>query len=474
MCKARLLLLCLCCLVPSLEGTNPGFAGRITKKGLDYARQQGVAALQEALAKITLSEFSGSFRVKVIGNVNYKFYSLNVRQFQLLHSAIEPVPGQGLRVSITNAFAELTGRWEVKKRWFKDDGSFDLKVEGISISVSLKLGSDATGRPTVTTLDCSSHVSDVDIHISGKLDWLYNLFHRSIESALRRAMEGKVCETVRSSVSSQLQPYLCSLPVTAKVDLTSSIDYSLVGPPVATSDYVDVGLKGEFFSTAHRSPAPFPPPTLSLPVDHDRMIYFGISTFFFNTAGRVYYRAESLTFWIVDNMVPKEFKIRLNTTSFEPFIPQIKKLFPNMLMKLRVSPSSAPSLAISPEALSLTPLVDIQAFAILPNASLAPLFLIGASTTISAKVSVNSTSISGKLKLGSLAFSLKHSDIGAFSVQLMASLMNFFAATILIPQMNARLAEGFPLPLLDQLQLADPVFQTHQDFLLFASDVRYG
>ncbi|XP_007443173.1 bactericidal permeability-increasing protein-like [Python bivittatus] len=144
-----------------------------------------------------------------------------------------------------------------------------------------------------------------------------------------------------------------------------------------------------------------------------------------------------------------------------------------MLMKLRVSPSSAPSLTISPETLSLTPLVDIQAFAILPNSSLAPLFLIGVSTTVSAKVAVNSTRIFGTLKLDRLTFSLKHSDIGIFSVQIMESLMNFLAASILIPQMNARLAEGFPLPLLDQLQLSDPVLQTHQDFLLFASDVHY-
>ncbi|XP_007441926.1 lipopolysaccharide-binding protein-like, partial [Python bivittatus] len=322
MSKASLLLLWLCCLVPSPQGINPGFVGRISKKGLDYARQQGVAALQETLATITLPEFSGSFRVKVIGKVNYKFYSLNIRKFELFHSVIESVPGKGLRVSISNAAAELTGRWEVKKRWFKDHGSFDLKVEGISISVDLKLDSDATGRLAVTTLDCSTRISSVDIHISGSLDWLYNLFHNAIESAFRRAMEDKVCEIVRSSVSSRLQPYLQSLPVTASIDRTASIDYSLVGPPVATSDCVDLDLKGEFFSTTHRSPAPFPPPALALPVDHDRMIYFGISTYFFNTAGNVYYRAESLTFWVTDNMVPKEFKIRLNTTSFEPFIPQ--------------------------------------------------------------------------------------------------------------------------------------------------------
>ncbi|XP_015686229.1 lipopolysaccharide-binding protein-like, partial [Protobothrops mucrosquamatus] len=93
---------------------------------------------------------------------------LNIRRFELPNSTIEPMPGQGVRVSIRNALAEMTGRWELKKRWFKDRGSFELKVDGISISVGLQLGNDAAGRPTITTLDCNTHISNVDIDISGK------------------------------------------------------------------------------------------------------------------------------------------------------------------------------------------------------------------------------------------------------------------------------------------------------------------
>ncbi|XP_032074205.1 lipopolysaccharide-binding protein-like [Thamnophis elegans] len=214
--RARLLIFWLCCLVPWSEGINPGFAGRITKKGLDYACQEGVATLQKDLPALTLPEFSGTYRVKVIGNVNYRFYRLNIRRFELFHSTIEPVPGQGLRVSISNALAEMTGHWELKKRWLKDDDSFELKVDGISISVVLKLGSDGTGRPTVTTLDCNTHISNVDIDISGKWEWLYNLFKSKVESAFKTAMESKICEIVRTSVNSKLQSHLQSLPEPAR------------------------------------------------------------------------------------------------------------------------------------------------------------------------------------------------------------------------------------------------------------------
>ncbi|KAL8179865.1 UNVERIFIED_CONTAM: hypothetical protein K2H54_073685, partial [Gekko kuhli] len=245
-----------------------------------------------------------------------------------------------------------------------------------------------------------------------------------------------VCKEVSSSVTSKLQPYLQTLPVTAKIDKVSGIDYSLVGPPVATSDSLDLDLKGEFFSLAHRSAAPFSPPALPFPADHDRMLYFGISSYLFNTAGYVYYQAGALSYDITDDMIPKESKLRLNTSSFGSLVPQIEKSYPGMLMKLVVSPSSPPSLAIAPEGLSLAPTVDLQAFAILPNSSLAPLFVLDVSTTISATAALESNKIIGSLKIGRLELSLKHSDVGPFSVQLVQAVMNYFAANILVPQIN--------------------------------------
>ncbi|KAL8179847.1 UNVERIFIED_CONTAM: hypothetical protein K2H54_073570 [Gekko kuhli] len=146
-----------------------------------------------------------------------------------------------------------------------------------------------------------------------------------------------------------------------------------------------------------------------------------------------------------------------------------------MLMKLVVSPSSPPSLAIAPEGLSLAPTVGVQAFAILPNSSLAPLFVLDVSTTISATAAVESHKVVGSLKIGRLQLSLKHSDVGLFSeawMEEMEEKMNL-AADALRLQMNERLAQGFPLPLPDDLQLSNLVFRLHENFLLVGVDTRY-
>ncbi|KFR04294.1 Bactericidal permeability-increasing protein, partial [Nipponia nippon] len=455
--------------------TNPGFVARITQAGLDYAHQQGIAVLEKELVQLKLPDISGDYRVRHVGKVHYELSSLDLRSFHLPYSRISLVPNVGLQVSISNAFAEVDGNWRVKIYFVRDHGSFDLKVENIYIKINLKLGSDTSGKPTIDTSDCSTRISQVRVHFSGKFGWLYNIFHSVIESRFRKILEGKVCENVVSSVRSEPQPYLQTLPVTARIDAVAGIDYSLVAPPTATAQSLDVDLKGEFFSLAHRSAVPFSPLALSFPPDHDRMVYFGASSYFFNTAGFAYHAAGALVFEITDSMIPKDIEFHLKTSTFSAFIPQLETMYPDMPMKLRLSTSSAPFLNIGPGGVSLKPVVDIQAYAIFPNSSLAPLFLLSlvSSGNVSAVIDMKSSHIVGNLTVGRMKLSLKHSDVGTFQVRMLQSIMNILASSILLPRLNARLDQGFPLPLPDRIQLFNVLVQFHQNFLLLGADVRY-
>ncbi|NXC44521.1 BPI protein, partial [Penelope pileata] len=453
--------------------TNPGFVVRITQAGLDYAHQHGIAVLQKELARLKLPDISGDFPVRHVGKVHYEISSLDLRSFHLPYSRISLVPGVGLQVSISSAFAEVDGNWRVKFYFIRDHGSFNLEVANVYIKIDLKLGSDASGKPTVSTSACSTHISSVHVHFSGKFGWLYNLFYSVVASRFRKILESKVCESVVISVGTDLQRYLQTLPVTARIDARAGIDYSLVAPPAATAQSLDVGLKGEFFSLAHRAAVPFPPPALALPPDHDRMVYFGASSYFFNTAGFAYHAAGALVFEITDAMIPKDVEFHLNTTTFAAFIPQLEEMYPNMLMKLRLSAPSAPFLSIGPGGLSLQPVVDIQAYAILPSASLAPLFLLSLVSNVSATINVKSGHIVGSLSVGRMKLSLKHSDVGTFKVRMLQSIMNTYASSILLPHVNERLGEGFPLPLPDRIQLSNILVRFHQNFLLLGADVHY-
>ncbi|XP_051659141.1 bactericidal permeability-increasing protein-like [Manacus candei] len=453
--------------------TNPGFVVRITQAGLDYAHQHGIAMLEKKLAELTLPDMSGDFRVLRVGKVHYELSRLRLRSFHLPYSRISPVPNVGLQVAISNAFAELDGDWRVKMLFIRDHGSFDLKVENVYIKISLRLGSDTTGKPTISTSDCSTRISKVRVLFSGKFGWLYNLFHSAVESKFKKILESKVCDSVAESVHKELQTYARTLPVTAKIDARTGIDYSFVAPPVATAQSLDTGLKGEFYSLAHRSTVPFSPLPLSLPSDHDRMVYFGASSYFFNTAGFAYHMSGALVFEITDAMIPKDVDFHLNTSTFSAFVPQLEQMYPNMPMKLRLSTPTAPFLNIGPGGISLKPVVDVQAYAILPNSSLAPLFVLSLTGNVSAVIDVRSGHIVGSLNVGRIKLSLKDSVVGTFQVRLLQSIMNIFASDILLPRLNARLDEGFPLPLPDRIRLLNTFVRFHQNFLLLGADVHF-
>ncbi|NXJ16595.1 BPI protein, partial [Odontophorus gujanensis] len=457
--------------------TNPGFVVRITQAGLDYAHQHGIAVLQKELAQLKLPDISGDFRVRHLGKVHYEISSLNLRDFHLPYSRISLVPNVGLQVAISNAFAEVDGNWRVKFHFIRDHGSFNLEVKNVYIKIDLKLGSDTSGKPTVSTSACSTRISSVHVHFSGKFGWLYNLFYSAVESRFRKILEGKVCDSVVSSVSGDLQRYLQTLPVTAKIDAKAGIDYSLVAPPVATAQTLDVDLKGEFFSLAHRGAVPFHPPVLAFPPDHDRMVYFGASSYFFNTAGFAYHAAGALVFEITDSMVRRAGGSVLPWMCHGSFpLPaplQLDKMYPNMLMKLRLSAPSAPFLSIAPDGISLQPTVDIQAYAILPSSSLAPLFLLSLVSNVSATVDVKSGHIVGNLMSGHLVKLFSFPLPPQLQVRMLQSIMNIYASSILLPRVNERLAEGFPLPLPDRIQLSNILVQFHQNFLLLGADVHY-
>ncbi|XP_074262617.1 bactericidal permeability-increasing protein isoform X3 [Saimiri boliviensis] len=439
---------------------NPGVMVRISQKGLDYATQQGTAALQKELERIKIPDYSGSFKIKHLGKGHYSFYSMDIREFQLPSSQIRMVPNVGLKFSISNANIKISGKWRAHKSFLKTSGRFDLSIEGMSISADLNLGSNLTsGKPTVTCSSCSSHISSVHVHISdSKVGWLIQLFHKKIESALRNKLNSQVCQEVTSSVSSKLQPYFQTLPVMTKIDAVAGINYGLVAPPTTTAETLDVQMKGEFYRLNHHNPPPFAPPVMEFPAAHDRMVYLGLSDYFFNTAGLVYQEAGVLKMTLTDDMVAK--------------------MFPNMKIQIHISASAPPQVSVQPTGLSFFPDLDVQAFAVLANSSLASLFLIGMSTHGSLEVGARSDRLVGELKVDRLLLELKHSNIGPFPVELLQDIMNYLVPILVLPRVNVvsiteKLQKGFPLPMPARVQLYNMVLQSHQNFLLFGADVVY-
>lgn len=86
--------------------------------------------------------------------------------------------GVGITLSLSGASIRAEANWSyLKKVWFvkiRDSGSVTASSVA-SISVSVRVGSDANGKPTISATDCSASLPDLSIKIRGSwASFLYN------------------------------------------------------------------------------------------------------------------------------------------------------------------------------------------------------------------------------------------------------------------------------------------------------------
>ncbi|XP_058859420.1 bactericidal permeability-increasing protein-like [Acipenser ruthenus] len=285
-----------------------------------------MAVLQQKLKSIKIPDMSGKEKVSPIGKVQYSLTEMQIESVSLPKSAVGLSPGTGVVLSIGNAYISIKGNWRVKYlRIVKDHGSFDLSVSGLTISAGIGVSRDETGRPTVSSASCSTSIGGVRIKFHGGASWLYNLFSKFIEKALRKALSDK----------------------------------------------------GEFYNIGQHREPPFTAPPFSLPEQASSMLYIGVSEFTLNSAGFVYYSAGVLNTNVTDDMIPKSSPLRLNTQTFGVFIPQIAQSYPNMSVKLIVQATQQPHATMQPSNVTVEVMGSITAYVIKPDSTLAPLFILG-------------------------------------------------------------------------------------------------
>ncbi|XP_073681951.1 bactericidal permeability-increasing protein-like [Garra rufa] len=460
-------------LVSVATDTNAGVKVRLTQKGLEYGRQIGIASIQQKLRTIKVPDISGTEKVSPIGKVKYSFTGMQIVNLGLPQSALELVPDTGVMLSIGNAYINLRGNWRVKYlRIIKDSGSFDLAVSELSISTTIAVMSDDTGRPTVKMTNCAATVGSVNVKFHGGASWLYNLFRSFVNKALRNALQKQICPLVGDAIA-DLNPHLKTLNVLAKVDQYAEIEYSMVGSPVISSTFIDLGLKGEFYNIGQHKEPPFQPKPFSLPAQDTNMLYFGLSAFSINSASFVYQTAGALHLNITDDMIPSGSPFHLNTRTFGLLIPQIEKMYPGLMIKLFVETVKEPLITFEPNNMTVEASSTVTAYAIQPNSTLSPLFVLNLKGSVSTQIYVTELKLAGNVTLNKIDMSLTKSYVGPFQVTSLDSIFTMVLKVAIIPKVNARLQEGFPLPAIGKMQLVNSQLQVLKDYLLIGTDVKF-
>uniref|UniRef100_A0A8C1J178 Bactericidal permeability-increasing protein n=1 Tax=Cyprinus carpio TaxID=7962 RepID=A0A8C1J178_CYPCA len=464
-------------LVSVATGTNAGVKVRLTQKGLEYGRQIGIASIQQKLRTIKVPDISGTETVDPIGKVQYSFTGMQIVNLGLPKSALGLVPDTGVMLSIGNGYINLHGNWRVKYlRIIKDSGSFDLAVSELTISTTIAVTNDDTGHPTVSMTNCAATVGSVNVKFHGGASWLYNLFSSFINKALCNALQKQVrnlgCDC---PLYHPLDVFTFNLSAVSDLpfDQYAEIEYSMVGSPVISNTSIDLGLKGEFYNIGQHKEPPFSPTPFSFLSQDTDIIYIGVSAFTINSAGFVYNRAGALRLYITDDMIPSGSPIRLNTKTFGTFIPQIEKMYPGLMMKLLVETVKEPLITFEPNNVTVQASSTVTAYAIQPNSTLSPLFVLNLEGSVSTHIYVTELKLAGNMTLNKIDISLAKSYVGPFQVTSLDNIFTIVLKVAVIPKVNAHLQEGYPLPAIGKMQLVNSRLQVLKDYLLIGTDVQF-
>ncbi|XP_077371260.1 bactericidal permeability-increasing protein isoform X1 [Festucalex cinctus] len=452
-------------------GENPAIQVTLTNKGLQYGRHAAAGWIQEKLEQVTLPDISGQIHFGFLFHIIYTLSGITIRKCDFPEPSVEFYQGfSGLKTSITGLNIALTGGWEAHCGFMHGGGALDMALFGVDLVSIVQLGRDDGGHLSITSVNCNCQMGDIDIRFYGNRSWLLRLVEDHFKNHIRGQLEAMICPAV-DEVIANLESHLKDLKVNFQVNQDLTLDLPLIGLPVVNASSLHLGLKGEFYSVKSPKEPPFVALPFTIPEQPSYMLSVGLSDFTVNSASFSYFSADLLQVFINDSMIPPGSPVRLNTTSLGPFIPQLPKKFPDLLMALQIYARNIPVFSFHSGAVMLNSSGVIKAFAIQPNNTLTPLFKLYVDSGYSGKVWIADGRLKGSVAMDNFTLSLAATEIGPFKTDALENMLRMQIEVAVLTQLNEKLATGFALPRTMHAQLVKPVLTVEEGFVAFSSDV---
>ncbi|XP_060930546.1 bactericidal permeability-increasing protein [Limanda limanda] len=448
------------------SGENPAIQVLLTNKGLQYGNHAGTDWIQGILESVTLPDFSGYVTYFPLVKMGFTLTGTQIKKCDLPEPSTEFYPDStGFKTSLSGLSVALSGQWSNSFLGMHDSGTFDMAVFGVDVTSVVKLGKDACGHLSVTSVSCDARVGRVDVNLRGGTRRTFPRFVKKFRSSITPQIESRICPYVKEFIGN-LEQHLQAMNVSFDVDQALTLDLALTSLPVVSVSSLSLGLKGEFYN---KNPPPFEAPSFTVPEQQGYMLSMGLSDFTMNSALYGYYSAGVYRTLINDSVIPKCFPLHLNTSLMGPYIPQLPKMFPGLLMNLRVYATEAPVSSFQPDAVKLGFHGAIEAFAIQPNATETPLFQLSVVSNFSSKVWIAGETVKGSASMDNFTLTLVGSKVGPFKTDALEKVARK-GVEMVLAKVNETLGKGILLPRLVYARLVDSVLKVHEGFVVLFSD----
>jgi len=260
-----------------------------------------------------------------------------------------------------------------------------------------------------------------------------------------------------------------------KIGRDITINYQLVGNPVFTGNWMEFPLLGEIYSQV--SPQECPAnicPKYGLPdIINGEEVQTVVSDFVANSAGFSFFREGKLVLVLRDQDVPKWSPIRLNTSSFEFFLPQLYNKFPNMAMQIKLY-STVPPLTVFQTSGALVKAIGNLEVYVVQGAALIPAFTLTGWISAAGVATVEGNLLYGSLSFVQGNFTFQSSNFGPFHVEPLDQLLKLLFSNGILPAVNTLLKRGFHLPTVKGLTFINPTVGFGNHYLWVTTNAQYS
>ncbi|KAM4622393.1 phospholipid transfer protein [Discoglossus pictus] len=463
-----LLLLVLPIVASASTLVNPGCRIRVTSKGLQFIKQEGLRFVEEELENITIPDLTGNE-----GKFTYSINNVRVTQLHLALSELWFQPHRQLVLDINNASIGLTFQRKLLYWLFYDVGVINASAEGVHIKTELELARDARGRLKISNMTCEATINKMQAGFSGTLKRVYEFLATFITSGMRFLLNQQICPALRHAALVLLNSLLDTVPVRNEVDDYIGIDYSLLSDPDVTQDSLDMDFKGMFFSLSAPN-ATFPNTAAALNIhQQERMVYIALSEYFFDSAMYAYFKSDVLSIEIEDDKMPKDLEVLLRTSYFG----SIMLLDPDVAespMKLELRVSTPPRFTIKPSGTSVTvnSILDIY----LNPADKPPVQLSSMTMEcrLNARVSLKKKSLQVHLDLRRFRIYSNKSALESLALIPLQGPLKTLLQLAVMPILNERTKRGVSIPLPEGLDFTRETTSHHMGFILIGGDLNFS
>eukprot|EP00271_Cylindrocystis_brebissonii_P006499 TRINITY_DN19274_c0_g4_i1.p1 TRINITY_DN19274_c0_g4~~TRINITY_DN19274_c0_g4_i1.p1 ORF type:complete len:777 (-),score=129.33 TRINITY_DN19274_c0_g4_i1:502-2832(-) len=453
-----------------------GMEATLSSSGLNYAKDVAVEQVLEEVTPLLVPDV-GTSVVTSLGTVTLALTAINLTSIVVNDAAID-LQNESITVFAGGVEANATLKWHYGYAGlWSDSGTADIKVRGMQLAVTVQLAT-VDGMLNMTVTAQGVHIERLDVSMKGGVSsWLYNWLVDSFKETLIAAVEAALSATVLTSVG-KVDAYLQSIPHQFPVDSTASIDATLLSDPVIQPNRLSLNSRAEFVSAqATRGHPDKPaPPFVTVPEgllcgDSRKMVTLTLTDSVVNSAARVYYEDGRLAYCLDE--LPASFPVRLNTASWRFIIPALYSKYPNRPMLLDFRTTAPPAVTFVERGLTAEVLGSMQIQVVQEDGAVAGVASVQLAVSAAGTLGLRENNVTGSFALADLQLSLEWSEIGTLPMKALQVVVNLVVKTVVLPMVNHRMSQGFPIPVIPGIALLDASLVSGRHYLLVCTDIVY-